>query len=121
MRDRNKPFVVYRRGRSNFSIRPRGIKGWAQFAAWLAMLVPGIVWLDGHVDSHMRPADYLAGLFLFCLGIVIWLIAGLWWMLARAEAVDVVELRRQQQYERRARERALKQERDEERGRNRKG
>ncbi len=121
MRDRNKPFVVYRRGWASFSIWPRGIRGWAQFAVWLAMLVPGIAWFAEHVDSRLSGSDYGAGIVVFCMGVVIWLVGGLWWMLARAETVDVVELRRQKQYERRERKRALQKERDDKRERKRRG
>jgi uncharacterized membrane protein len=113
-----KPFVLYLGGLIPWIV-PRGLKGWAQFFVWLALLIPLVLWLDSHVLSVRDNPDFGTGLFLFFVGVAGWLIAGLWWMLAHAEVVFVVEIRRKKQYERRERERARKLEREREQDRNR--
>ncbi|WP_086738769.1 hypothetical protein [Erythrobacter colymbi] len=105
----DKPFVMYRRGPMHFTIVPRGPKGWAQFAVWLALLVPLVLWFTGYVDNPDHAEDFGSAVFLFLFGIAGWLICGLWWMGSHAETVDVVVLRREQQAQRRKRERQLRQ------------
>ena len=115
MRAQVKPFIVYEGGVVPYRIVPRGWKGWAQFGLWLALLTPLLVWLANHVRTQQSGADFGTGVFLFLMAVTVWLVAGLWWMLARAEVIRVVEIKRQKQYERRklalARERAQAQER----------
>lgn len=100
MPNRVRPFVLYTGGWLNFMIVPRGVKGWAQFAIWIALLVPLVLWLDGHLDSSRTGPAYGDGLLLFFAAAAAWLIGGLWWMLANSEVVSVVELRRERQYDR---------------------
>ncbi len=110
MRDRDKPFIVYRGGMSPFRLVPRGIKGWAQFGVWMGVLVPAVAWLAEHLDTRHINADFGAGILLFCIGMIIWLVAGLWWMHAHAEVVNVVEVERQRQWDRRKLERERERE-----------
>ncbi|MFO6446220.1 hypothetical protein ACLBKU_03660 [Erythrobacter sp. NE805] len=114
MSGKQRPFVVYVGGAIAYRIAPRGLRGWLHLLVWLALLVPAILWLDEHLDSPLTRSEYAAGLLLFAVGVVAWLIGGIWWMLAHGEIVQVVEIKRKRQYERlrRARER----ERGEERG-----
>jgi len=112
MRERDKPFVLYRGGLVSLLIVPRGIRGWGQFALWLGLCVPLFVWLGDHVRNHPDGPDYLAGVMLFVFGVIVWLIGGLWWMLARAEVIEMVEVRRSRQYERWERERARRRQQD---------
>ncbi|MFM7378398.1 MAG: hypothetical protein ACKO1O_09785 [Erythrobacter sp.] len=105
MRDRVKPFVMYRRGPANFTIVPRGVLGWVQFAVWLALLGALVVWFAEHVHLNPDNANYLESVVLFAIGVFLWMVGGLWWMMARAEIVEVAELTRDRQIERRKRRR----------------
>ncbi|WP_066531404.1 hypothetical protein [Erythrobacter sp. CCH5-A1] len=105
MRDKEKPFVMYRRGSGSFTIVPRGIAGWSQFAVGLAVLGPLVVWFARHVEAKPAGADFYFGVFLFCAGVLAWLIAGLWWMIPRAKIVDVVTLKRDREMAERKRQR----------------
>jgi hypothetical protein len=105
MRDRDKPFVMYRRGPANFTIVPRGVMGWFQFAVWLALLGGLVVWFAKHVHFNPGNGHYYEGLLLFGIGVFLWMVTGLWWMMARAEIVEVAELMRDRQRERRKRRR----------------
>lgn len=104
MRDKDKPFVVYRKGPGNFTIVPRGVKGWMQFCLWLALLVPLIYWITEYAREHSGE-EFFTGLVLFCVGILAWIIGGIWWSLARAEVVNSVELQRRRYMEKRRRRR----------------
>lgn len=101
MRDKGKPFVVYRGGPGGFVIVPRGLMGWTQFGVWLGLLGLLVVWFASHIRVHDEGADYLAGLFLFTIGLLAWLAGGIWWMVARAKVVEVGEMRRDRQRARR--------------------
>lgn len=105
MRDRGKPLVMYRRGPANFIIVPRGAGGWIQFAVWMALLAALVMWFADHAEANDSGADYYYGLALFGFGVFAWVVTGLWWMMARAETVDVAELMRSRQRERRKRQR----------------
>lgn len=105
MRRRDRPFVLYRGGQVTWRLRPRNFRGWIEFAIWLALLGPIVLWLLDHVETRWQGRDFHTGLVLFAAMVVIWLIGGLWWMLARAELVNVVEVERQREWERRKRER----------------
>ncbi len=111
MRAHEKPFIVYEGGVLPYMIVPRGWKGWAQFTLWLALLTPLLVWLANHIQTTHSGTDFGSGMFLFLIGVIVWLVAGLWWMLARAEVIRVVEIKRKAQYARRklAREQAQAQ------------
>jgi hypothetical protein len=97
MRKKGKPFVLYRRGPMSFSIVPRGLAGWAQLGIWIGLLVPQFLWFRDHVQvSAHEPGDPHA-IVLFLLGLAIWFIAGLWWMIAHAEVVEWAEILRERQ------------------------
>lgn len=101
MSRRQKPFVKYSRGPMNFIIIPRGAAGWTQFSLWIAVLVPHLVWFETHLPGRAREADLVVAVLLFVVGLLGWLICGIWWMLARAEVVDVGVLRRDRALQRR--------------------
>jgi hypothetical protein len=107
MQRKDRPFVLYRRGPMSFTIVPRGIMGWTQFIVWLALAAPLLAWFVEHATTPaFARANVLEDvIFLFVIGIAVWLIAGVWWMRAHAEEVDVVVYRRDQQRARRRRER----------------
>lgn len=101
MRRKDMPFVVYRRGPGSFTIIPRGLKGWAQFAVWLALLLPLVLWFADHAPPQTAGEFAHYGLVLFVIGLLAWFASGIWWMLARGEVIDVVELQRDRQRARR--------------------
>jgi hypothetical protein len=101
MRDRDKPFVMYRRGPANFTIVPRGALGWLQFVVWMALFGAQTMWFVGHVETHSKGAAFYDGLAVYAIGVIVWLVVGLWWMIARAEVVEVAELMRDRQMARR--------------------
>ncbi len=106
MSNSDKPFVVYKRASGSFTIAPRGPNGWAQFAIWVALLVPLCVWFLDHLAVSKTNGDVFVGVALVVFGLMAWLICGLWWMRSRAEIVDVViEKRDRQLKERRNRRR----------------
>jgi len=102
MRTTAKPFALIEGGVLPYMIRPRGWKGWAQFAFWIAAAMPLVLWVSCHLKTAGDGSELAAGLFLFGIGAVVWLFAGIWWALPRAELVRMVEVRRRQQYARRA-------------------
>lgn len=106
LRDRDAVFVVYRRKSGFFTIVPRGPKGWAQLGGWIALLVPPIIWFFRLVQSNPDDRVFFDGLMLLCTGAVVWLVGGIWYMLARGETVDVAELTRKKFMENRKRRRA---------------
>lgn len=114
MPSRVKPFIVYEGGVLPYTIVPRGWRGWGQFAVWLALLTPLLVWFTDHFQPQQSGSDFGTALFVFLIGAIAWLVGGLWWMLAHAEVIRVVEIKRDKQYARRK----LAQERDSERGQN---
>lgn len=104
MREEDKPFVLYRKSAFNFAITPRGVKGWTQFAVWMALLVPLVVWFTGHAEAHEGDPQFAIGLALFFVGMLVWTLGGIWWMRARAEVVDLdamLKLKREQDRKRR--------------------
>jgi len=114
-----RPFIVYQGGVLPYMIIPRGWKGWGQFAAWLALLTPLLVWLANLLQTRQNGTDFATGLFLFLMGVIVWLVAGLWWMLAHGEVIRVTVIKRDKQYARRKlaleRERERESERERER------
>lgn len=89
MRESDKPFVLYRKSRFNFTIVPRGVRGWTQFAVWMAMLMPPTLAFIAYADAHdSDPGFFVAGA-LFLLATLVWSLGGIWWMKARAEVVDL--------------------------------
>lgn len=105
MRDRDKPIVMYRRGPANFIIVPRGRQGWSQFVVWLGLLGALVAWLVDQSVLDPGNEQSFEVIALFAIGVFIWLVAGLWWMIARAKIVEVAELMRDRQRERRKRRR----------------
>jgi len=95
MRESDKPFVMYRRGPWNFTIVPRGIKGWVQFGVWMALLVPATIGFAIYAEANEGRPEFYIGLVLFVAATLVWSLAMIWWMRARAEVVDVEKLLRQ--------------------------
>ena len=102
MRSQAKPFTLLEGGALPYLIVPRGLKGWSQFAIWVATVVPLVAWVSYHLKTVTDGSEIAAGLFLFGIGAAVWLFSGIWWALPRAELVRMVEVRRRQQYARRA-------------------
>ena len=97
---------MYQRGPAHLTIVPRGFAGWFQLTAWLAVLAAHIFWFARYVDGLGRNDSMGPGLFLFCMGLVGWLICCFWWMAARAEVIDYLELQRDLKRQRQKQERA---------------
>lgn len=92
MRDADKPFVLYRRGPMNFTIVPRGVKGWVQLVIWMALLVPPLLWLNDYAAAYGEERALYPGLAAFMGMVLVWSLGGIAWMRPRAEVVDVDEL-----------------------------
>ncbi len=92
MRDEDKPFVLYRRGPMNFNIVPRGTKGWVQFGIWMALLAPPTIAFILYAEAYEGTPQFFVALGLFLFATLVWSLAGIWWMKARAEVVDVEAL-----------------------------
>ncbi|OBV10317.1 hypothetical protein [Erythrobacter dokdonensis] len=106
MRDEDKPFVLYRAGRWSFRIVPRNGEGWRIMAVWIALsTVPTglFIWF---ATRHPEGPVHFAGLGVYLLTLLIWIIASVRWMKARAVEVDVSDplaLKREQDRQRRRR------------------
>jgi uncharacterized membrane protein YgcG len=103
MRRKDKPFVLYRHGPMSFTLQPRGLSGWVQFALWLGLAVPLLIWFAELINAPAGDESARAAMFLVLFGMAAWAIAGLWWMCANAEEIDAAVHKRDQQ---RARQRA---------------
>lgn len=103
MRDEDKPFVMYRRGTLNFTIVPRGVKDWTQFAVWMALLVPMMIVFTIYAEAHEGTPPFYIALVLLVAATLVLSIAMILWMKARAEMVDVAELLRLKREEERKR------------------
>lgn len=100
MRDEDKPFVLYRKGPSNFTIVPRGAKGWAQFGVWMALLVPPSIGLAVYAEANEGRPEFWVALAAYLVATLVWSLAAISWMRARAEVVDVaaiLKLKREQE------------------------
>jgi hypothetical protein len=108
MQRKDKPFVLYRYGPMHFTIAPRGAMGWAQLTVWLILAAPLLIWLIEHATTptYARTAALGDVIFLSLFGLIAWAIAGLWWMRAHAEEIDIGVHRRDLQRAQRERERA---------------
>lgn len=105
MRDADKPFVMYRRGPWNFTIMPRGKAGWTQFGAWMAVFaVPTIAFAVYGEALEGRP-EFWGALALYLAAVMVWSLASISWMKARAEVVDVEKLLREKRESERRRRR----------------
>lgn len=106
MQRKDLPFVIYRRGPMSFTLVPRGIKGWAQFALWLALVAPLLVWFAEHLAAPpFQRTDFGAVVALFCFGMLAWFVCGMWWMCAHAQVIDSSEHLREKQRARRRQQR----------------
>jgi hypothetical protein len=92
MREEDKPFVMYRRGLMNFTIVPRGVAGWSQFAVWMALLAVLTTAFAIYSEAHKDSSEMTIALVLYIAAMLIWTLGGIWWMKARAEVVDMQEL-----------------------------
>lgn len=105
MRDEDKPFVLYRKGPMNFTIVPRGARGWLQFSAWMALLVPMMIVFTVFAKANEGTPAFFVGLALFVGATLVWSLAMILWMRARAEVVDVNALLKLKREEDRNRQR----------------
>lgn len=96
MRDQDKPFVLYRKGPMNFSIVPRGSRGWTQIGVWMVMLLVPTVVFAIYAESLKGRPEFWVAVALYLVGTLVWSRASIRWMKARAEVVDVEKLIRQQ-------------------------
>jgi hypothetical protein len=92
MRDQGKPFVLYRKGPMNFSIVPRGSRGWTQFGVWMVVFAVPTIAFAIYAEAHEGRPGFWVALALYLAATLIWSLASIWWMKARAEVVDVNEL-----------------------------
>lgn len=100
MREEDKPFVLYRKGPYNFTIVPRGVKGWAQFGVWIALLVPPSIAFAVYAEANEGRPEFWVALAVYLVATLIWSLAAISWMRARAEVVDVavmLKLKREQE------------------------
>lgn len=106
MRVKDRPFAVYRKGPGSFTIVPRGAKGWFQIGVWAALGAALVLWFSDHAGTTTGGEDIAPALFLFCMGMLAWMICGLWWVFAHAEVIDhSVMLRDKQRARRRSQRR----------------
>lgn len=103
MRDRNAPFVIYRRGPGSFYIVPQGVAGWVQSSAWLALLGLLVMWFTHDAGPGVSGSGRSETVALFVVGLAIWGVGFVWWMLAHAQVIEVAELMRDRQREARRR------------------
>ena len=106
MRDEDKPFIMYRRGRFGFSIAPRNGEGQRQTLIWMTLLVPIVGLLFWFLSKDPGDTAFGIGLAAYIAAMLAWGIGGALWMRARAEVVDLEELlklKREQDRKRRGR------------------
>lgn len=92
MRDENKPFVMYRRGPWHFTIMPRGRAGWLQFAAWMAVFAVPTIAFAVYGEAHEGRPEFWVALALYLAAVMVWSLASIRWMKARAEVIDLEDL-----------------------------
>jgi hypothetical protein len=104
MRDSDKPFVMYRRSAWNFNIVPRGRSGWTQFAAWMVVFALPTIAFAVYAERFEGTPHVWAALAAYLAVVMVWSIAMIVWMKARAEVIDVTDmLRQKRQNDRRTR------------------
>lgn len=92
MRDEDKPFILYRIGRLNSRIRPRGWAGTRLMIGWIALGLPMVAGFVTYASSQPEGQPMQIGHVIFMLAIAAWAIGGTLWMRSRAEVVDCEEL-----------------------------
>jgi IMP dehydrogenase/GMP reductase len=106
MRDEDKPFICYRKGKWSMHIVPRNRFGWWALAGWvvgLLALTLGIIWAIVSTLGETTLATLLIGAGVIGISLV-WTIAMIRWMLARSEVInldDVAAFKREQDRARR--------------------
>jgi hypothetical protein len=104
MREQDKPFVLYRRGPMNFHIVPRGAAGWMQFAIWTALFLGLSLAFSLYAERLKGRPQFWIALGAYLAATLVWTLAGIAWMKARAEVIDVDKILRQhREAERKAR------------------
>ncbi len=93
MREEDKPFICYKRGRWGMTIVPRDGEGWRLMGLWF---VPFVLLTAGHIavvtsvpEDHTLVGWATLG---FVLLIAVWAFSMIRWMLARAEVIELDEL-----------------------------
>ncbi|QDH33031.1 hypothetical protein [Porphyrobacter sp. YT40] len=71
----------------------------------MALLAAMVIWFVDHVQANAKGPTFFEVLALFGVGLLAWVVGGIWWMLARAEVVDMAELTRDRQRQARKRQR----------------
>jgi Flp pilus assembly protein TadB len=92
MREEDKPFVCYQRGRWSFKIAPRNAAGVRASIVWMLALAPIIglfVWAMNVAQSSTHIVTYTA---LYLAAMLVWAVSMIRWMKARSEIVDLEEL-----------------------------
>lgn len=104
MRDQDKPFVLYRRGPWNFTIMPRGTMGWTQFGVWMALFgvltIGFAVYAESQEGGPESWPEFWVALAAYLAAVLLWSLASIRWMKARAEVIDVeamLKLKREQE------------------------
>lgn len=94
MRDADKPFVLVRRGRFLFNIRPRNALGWMQMGIWMALFAPAAYLFQRYAAGLAEGGALTRATVVFLLFATFWAAGGMVWMKARAEVIDAGPLLR---------------------------
>jgi hypothetical protein len=97
MPKREMPFVIYRQRPSGSTVAPRGWQGWCQVAIWLAVPVPALIWFFDLVAFYGAQDGSVGAILMAIVLLALWVIAGIWWVHAHAEVVDLGEPRKRPQ------------------------
>lgn len=92
MRDEDKPFIWYKKGKWSFEIAPRNAAGWMATGAWLLGLAPIVgtfIWALSEAETD--PVRTLI-ICLYIAAMLGWVVAMARWMKPRCEIVDLQEL-----------------------------
>lgn len=92
MREEDKPFICYRKGRWSFQIAPRNAAGVRASLFWMLALLPIMGLFFWALDR--APNDETMWLYtaIYVGAMLVWSIAMIRWMKARSEMVDMAEL-----------------------------
>lgn len=107
MREEDKPFICYRKGRWSLHFVPRNRFGWMALAGWVVALLVITLALIWAVVSQLGEGPtasitLLIGISLIAIG---WTIAMIRWMLPRSEIINLDELTAAKREQDRARRR----------------